>query len=185
MIILASSSPRRKQLLSQLVDSFYIYKVDIDEEKSYILPYQEAVKDISIRKGLKAKEIYPNDIIISADTIVVVNNQIIGKPKDKKDAYEILKMLSGKTHEVITSYTIIFKDKLINKSVVSFVTFNSLNDELINRYIESGSPMDKAGAYGIQDNEQFPIISHYEGSLNNIIGFPIEEIKIDLESITK
>ena len=183
MIILASSSPRRKTLMSQITDSFSIYKANIDEEKSYNLPYQEAVKEIALKKGLAAKKNFPNDIIISADTIVVLDNQIIGKPKNKDDAYRILKLLSGKRHEVVTSYTIIHKDKIISKNVSSFVTFNELDDAVIYAYIDSGSPMDKAGAYGIQDNDKFPIISSLEGSLNNVVGFPVEEIKKDLKNI--
>lgn len=183
MIVLASSSPRRKILMSQITDSFSIFKVDIDESISYELPYQKAVKDIAIRKGKEAIKQFPNDIVISADTIVVLKNKIIGKPKDEKDAFKILKSLSGQKHEVITSYAIFYKSKIISKNVSSFVTFNILNDELIKEYIASGSPMDKAGAYGIQDNEKFPIISRYEGSLNNIVGFPIEEIKKDLDKI--
>lgn len=185
MVILASKSPRRIALMNQIADSFSICPSDIDEESSYSLNYQEAVKDIALRKGLKAKEAHPNDIIISADTIVVLDGIILGKPKDEEDAKRILRLLSDKKHEVITSYAIINKDKTISKNVVSFVTFNKLDDELINSYIKSGSPMDKAGAYGIQDNDKFPIIKNFEGSLNNIIGFPIEEIKNDYQEILK
>lgn len=181
MIILASASPRRKQLMNQVADSFSIYVSDIDESLSYSLPYYEAVKDIALRKGLKAKEVYPNDIIISADTIVVLDKEIIGKPKDEKDAKRILRMLSGKTHEVITSYTIIYKDKIVSKNVSSYVTFAIINEDLIEKYVKSGSPLDKAGAYGIQDNKNFHIVDKYTGSLNNIVGFPVEEIKEDIK----
>lgn len=181
MIVLASASPRRKQLMNQITDSFSIYVSHIDESLSYTLPYNEAVKDIAIRKGKKALEAYPNDIIISADTIVVLNNQIIGKPKDEEDAKRILRLLSGKKHEVITSYAIIKGNKIISKNVSSYVTFAVLNEELIEKYVKSGSPLDKAGAYGIQDNKNFHIVDSYEGSLNNIVGFPIEEINKDLK----
>ena len=183
MIILASASPRRRELLKTVVDDFKIITTDIDEEKSYILPPLEAVIDIAKRKGLEVRKDHPNDIIISADTIVLLGDQIIGKPKDKEDAKRILKTLSGKTHQVITAYYIFNKDKIINNHVISEVTFNKLSDELIDKYVATGSPLDKAGAYGVQDNNEFPIISSVVGSVDNVIGFPIKEIKEDLDKI--
>jgi len=181
MIVLASASPRRKQLMNQVADSFSIYVSNIDESLSYCMPYYDAVKDIALRKGLKAREAYPHDIIISADTIVVLDGIILGKPKNKEDAKRILRLLSGKKHEVITSYSIIKGEEIISRNVSSFVTFMPLNDDLIASYVASGSPMDKAGAYGIQDNKNFHIVEKYEGSLNNIVGFPVEEVKEDLK----
>ena len=183
MIILASASPRRKELFKQIVNDFKIITADIDEEKSYSLPPLQAVLDIAKRKGLEVYKNHPNDIVISADTIVVLDNQIIGKPKDKEDAKRILNALSNKTHQVITAYCIFNKEQMINKYVISEVTFNKLDNELINRYIESGSPLDKAGAYGIQDSNEFPIVSKVIGSVDNVIGFPVKEIKEDLEKI--
>ncbi len=183
MIILASASPRRRELLKTVVNDFGIITTDIDEEKSYILPPLEAVIDIAKRKGLEARKEHPNDIIISADTIVVLDNQIIGKPKDKQDAERILKLLSGKTHQVITAYYIFNKKEIIHRYVISDVTFNKLSDDLIKRYVQSGSPLDKAGAYGVQDNDKYPIISRVIGSVDNVIGFPIKEIKEDLDKI--
>ena len=124
---------------------------------------------------------YPDDLVIAADTVVVINNQIIGKPKDEKDAYRMLRMLSGKTHYVYTGYAIHQKDKLVNKTAVTEVTFNELSDELIYEYIKSGSPMDKAGAYGYQDNKDFALVKKISGSRTNVIGFPTEAIKEDLK----
>lgn len=180
MIVLASKSPRRKELMKEITSDFIVFDSDIDEDISYKLPYLQAVRDIAYRKALKAREVYKDEIIISADTIVVLNNEIIHKPKDKKDAVMILKKLSNQSHEVITAYTILIgKDTLI-KTVTSYVLFNDLDDETINAYVNSGSPLDKAGAYGIQDKE-FNIVKSYYGSYNNIVGFPVEEIKKDLE----
>ena len=112
---------------------------------------------------------------------MVINNQIIGKPKDEKDAYRMLRMLSGKTHYVYTGYAIHQKGKFINKTAVTEVTFNELSDELIYEYIKSGSPMDKAGAYGYQDNKDFALVKKISGSRTNVIGFPTEAIKEDLK----
>ena len=183
MIILASKSPRRRELMKQITPLFDVFDSDIDEEKYRSLPPIKACKAISYHKALVAKEKFTDATIISADTIVVLDNEIINKPKNKQDAYDILKKLSDKTHEVITAFTIMKGDEEVTDIVISKVIFNELSDELINAYIASGSPLDKAGAYGIQDNEKFPIVKSYEGSYDNIVGFPVKEIKETLESM--
>ena len=182
-MVLASKSPRRRELMKRITPDFIVFDSDVDEDRYKKLSPIDASKCISLKKAQVAKFAYPDEIIISADTIVVLDNKIINKPKNKKDAYDILKKLSNKEHEVITAFTVIKEDKTITDIVVSIVIFNDLNDDLINSYIESGSPLDKAGAYGIQDNEKFPIVKSYTGSYDNIVGFPVDEIKEVLESI--
>ena len=169
--------------MSQIVNDFKIDPADIDETTSYKFSPLEATRDISYRKGEVIAKKYPDDIVISADTIVVIDNKIIGKPKDAEDAIRMLKLLSNRTHEVITAYSIFYKDIKLTHDVHSFVTFNKLDDEMIEEYVASKSPLDKAGAYGVQDNEQYHIIKEVKGSLNNVIGFPVEEIKKDLEDL--
>ena len=182
--ILASKSPRRKELMKFISSDFLIAVEDIDEESSYKYSPIEAVKDIAKRKGEAVYNYYPDDLVISADTIVVLDNQIIGKPIDELDAFNILKRLSGRTHQVYTGYAINYLDKSIVNYVKSDVTFNELNDELIRSYIKSGSPMDKAGAYGAQDNDRkYPIIKNIIGSYDNVIGFPVKEIKEDIDKL--
>ena len=186
MIILASKSPRRKMLISEfLTQEFLTYNSDIDEEASLsLIDPILIVRDIAKRKGEYAKkEFKDDDIIISADTIVYLDKTILGKPKDKEDATKILKTLSNKTHHVATAYAIIHKGKCILKHVISSVTFNELSEELIGSYVETGSPLDKAGAYGIQDNDKFPIIKKYEGSYYNIVGLPIEDLVETIKEI--
>ena len=183
MVILASASPRRKELMKEITSDFTIITSDIDEDKSYSLPPLEAVLDIAKRKGLKVQENHPQDLIVSADTIVVLNNKIIGKPKDAEDAIKILKELSDKTHEVITAFCMFKGDKFIERYVVSKVEFNNLSDELIKAYVATGSPLDKAGAYGVQDNDHFPIVKKVTGSMSNVIGFPVDEIKEEFAKI--
>lgn len=175
MYILASKSPRRIELLTLIANDFLIIPSNINEKEF-------PIESLSYQKAKKISSLYPNDTIIAADTFVTLENEILNKPIDKIDAYKMLKKLSNKTHSVTTYFTIINENKKITFSnhITSFVTFNNLSNELINKYIESNSPLDKAGAYGIQDNDKFPIIKKYEGSLNNIIGFPIEEIKESL-----
>lgn len=187
MLVLGSKSPRRKMLTEEkITKDFLVFSPDIDEDISYSLPTPlKAVRDIAKRKCLFCKEHFPNELIICADTIVVLGNEILHKPIDEKDAYNILKKLSNKTHQVITAYAINYKDKLILNHVISDVTFNDIKDELILSYIKSGSPMDKAGAYGIQDNNEFPIIKSYSGSYENIVGFPTDEILTDIKNISK
>ena len=182
-IILASKSPRRKELLKLISEDFLIATEDINEESSYLLSPIEAVRDIAKRKGEAVDKLYPNDLVISADTIVVYNNEIIGKPKDKEDAKRILTLLSGKSHYVYTAYRLKYLDKEIINYVESIVIFNELSGDLIDKYISSGSPLDKAGAYGVQDNDKFPIIKKVIGSIDNVIGFPVKEIKIDLDKL--
>ena len=181
--VLASKSPRRKELMKLISSSFIVATEDIDEESSYKLSPIEAVKDISIRKGEAVEKSYPDDLIISADTIVVLENRIIGKPKDEEDAKRILKLLSDKSHYVYTGFTVKYQDKKITRVVETIVNFNNLTDELINKYVASGSPLDKAGAYGIQDNDTFPIIKNIIGSLDNVVGFPVKEIKEAIKEV--
>ena len=181
--VLASKSPRRKDLMKFISSDFLIATEDIDEESSYNLSPIEAVKDIAKRKGEAVYKSYPDDLVISCDTIVVIDNQIIGKPIDEMDAKRILKKLSGRVHYVYTGFAIHYLDKLIVDVVSSKVHFNELSDELIDKYIKSKSPLDKAGAYGVQDNKEYPIIKNIIGSVDNVIGFPIKEIKEKINEI--
>ena len=185
MVILASASPRRRELMKRICTDYKIITADINEESSYYLSPLEATLDIAKRKGMAVRKDHPDDLIISADTIVVIDDQIIGKPVDKEDAKRILKLLSGRTHEVITAYCLFYKDKFIEHYVSSLVLFNKLDDKLIDDYIETGSPLDKAGAYGFQDNDKFPIVKKVIGSIDNVIGFPVEEINKDSIEIQK
>ena len=184
MMILASASPRRKELMEKEISpSFKVVVSEIDETISFkkFQDVRDIVKDISLRKCLAVAKDYPNDLVIAADTVVVLNDEIIGKPKDEEDAFRILKELSGNEHFVYTGYAIKQKDKLIQGITKSSVFFYELNDDFIKAYIATGSPMDKAGAYGIQDHERFPLVKKTIGSVNNIIGFPTEDIKEDLK----
>ena len=185
MVILASASPRRRELLKTITSDFTIITADIDEDKSYVLSPLDAVRDIAKRKGEKIHAEHYDDLVISADTIVIHKGKIIGKPVDENDAKRILKELSNDVHEVITAYCLFKGNKFIEKYVISKVIFRPLDDLLIEKYVKSGSPLDKAGAYGVQDNDKFPIIEKVIGSVNNVIGFPIEEIEKDFLEMKK
>lgn len=183
MVILASSSPRRKELLKKIFNDFVIIKPSFDENLINKNDKELAKKEAYF-KGLSilndGKDHY-NDLIISCDTIVKLNEKVYGKPSNLDEAKKFLKELSNNTHQVISGYALFYKGKVINKESISYVTFNNLTDEDISIYIENEYVLDKAGAYGIQDDEKFHLIYKIKGSLYNIIGLPIEDIKSDLD----
>lgn len=186
-IILGSSSPRRADILRKLKLDFEIIP------SSYVEPHDQTdfsydyVESLAFNKALDvAKQIPEPAQIIGADTIVVINNKILGKPKDKNDAYNMLKMLSGKTHFVVTSIAVIETPSLEYeiKSTTTNVTFEDLSDEQIYYYIDNFKPFDKAGSYGIQELPQ-GYIKSFEGSLDNVIGLPSEILIKMLHTIDK
>ena len=177
-IFLASKSPRRRKLLKQLGLKFKSFSVEMDE---IIRPYEKpsgTVLRLSIEKLNLAKEKIKNGIIITADTIVVLNKKVLGKPVNKKDAFRILKMLSDKTHIVYTGYSIFnsINKKTISEYEKTKVTFRKLTDLEILEYIEEGSPMDKAGAYGIQDDFGAVFIKKIDGCYYNVVGLPLAKL---------
>lgn len=183
-MILASASPRRKKLMQEDISScFDVIVPNIDESLSFkkYKCVRSIVKDIAKRKCLAVANMHPDELVIAADTVVVINKAIIGKPKDEKDAYRVLKMLSNHKHYVYTGYAIHQGNKFVTNVTKSTVYFNNLSDELIYDYIASGSPMDKAGAYGYQDNKDFALVKKIDGSISNVIGFPLEDIKQSLK----
>lgn len=184
-IYLASKSPRRRKLLKLLKIDFKTFSVDLDEE---ILDGEHpvtTVKRLSKQKMELAKQKVNNGIIITADTIVVLGKKIIGKPKNKKDASRILQMLSNKTHEVYTGFSI-YNSKT-GKFIVDFertlVSFRKLSPDEIKEYINSGSPMDKAGAYGIQDDFGAVFIKKIDGCYYNVVGLPLAKFYSTLKKI--
>ncbi len=180
-IILASNSPRRKQLLSEQGVEFSVIPSTESENIDTNLPPIKYAETLSY---LKAKSVYEKhkNIVIGADTIVVFNDKIIGKPKNEQDAIATLKQLSNNTHQVITAYTIISENYLITDHEVTYVTFNNLSDSLILDYVKNKKPFDKAGSYGIQDG--YPLVKSYQGDYDNIVGLPTKKI-INLLKVLK
>jgi len=172
--ILASSSPRRKQLLSNIVENFEVISPKYDESKYHLKAKPSSIEKLSL---LKAKSISVNlsvsAFVISADTVVICDDEIMGKPKSRQEAYHMLKTLSGHTHRVITGVALIDTDlkKEMTASAVTYVTFNQLSDEDIWNYIDTKKPFDKAGSYGIQElPENF--VRSLKGEFDNVIGLP-------------
>jgi septum formation protein len=175
---LASKSPRRRKLLKQIGLKFTSFSVDLDEE---ILDGEhpvQTVQRLAFRKSAEAVKKIRNGIVITADTIVVLESEIIGKPKNKKDAAEILNKLSGKTHTVFTGFVVnnISKGKKIVDYEKTEVTFRKLKPPEIDEYIKGGSPMDKAGAYGIQDDFGAVFVEKINGCYYNVVGLPLGKL---------
>jgi septum formation protein len=178
-VVLASASPRRKALLEELGLNFTIIPADIDESLQKGETAIEYVRRLAFEKGNALAQMHCDKIIISADTIVVLHNEILGKPVDEEDAFRILKLLSNNYHQVITSFAIRCIDNNISilEHEITDVHFRDLSDEDIWDYVAGGSPMDKAGAYGIQDVNAY-LVDKIDGSYQNVMGFPVTHFAV-------
>lgn len=182
-IILGSNSPRRKALLAGLDIPFEVRTIPgIDESYPSTLPFEEVPLYISGKKAEAfQREMNSDELLITADTVVVTDKEIVGKPKDKADAVRILHLLSGREHRVITGVHIITTEKQVNFSVVSTVSFAPLKPEEINYYLEKYAPYDKAGAYGIQEWIGYIAVKSINGSFYNVMGLPVQRLYQELQ----
>ena len=175
-LILSSNSPRRKELLAGLDIPFEVRVVKgIDESFPDDLPTDEIAEFVSKKKAA-AYAVAEDEIVITADTIVVLDGEVLGKPRDLDDAAAMLRRLSGRTHRVITGVTLKNEVKQTSFSVVSEVTFKSLSDDEISYYVHRYQPLDKAGAYGIQEWIGYVGVTSLSGSYFNVVGFPVQRI---------
>lgn len=181
-LILASQSPRRKEILNNLNVKFIIIPSDGEEIVDISLPPEKIVTLLAVQKAESVYQAQKNNFsdlaVLGADTIVYFKGEVLGKPKNRQNAVDILKKLSRKTHFVYTGVCLIIngvKTEFFDKSKV---VFNRLSDEFINNYVDSGKTMDKAGGYGIQDGN---IVKNYVGSYSNIVGLPKEKVKKTLK----
>ncbi|SKB44370.1 Maf family nucleotide pyrophosphatase [Dyadobacter psychrophilus] len=172
-LILASNSPRRKQLLADAGFDFTVEVLPTDETFPATLPAEQVADYISKEKAEQFRGIRPEAIVLTADTIVVANHEILGKPKDFKEAFTMLKMLSGQMHTVITSVSLLSGDKIQTVSDVAKVTLSALEEWEITHYIERYQPFDKAGSYGIQEWIGMIGVEKIEGSFYTIMGLPV------------
>jgi septum formation protein len=174
-IVLKSSSPRRFDLLKNKGYSFEVKVYEVDETIDENISAYENVKRLGLKKAIVNAELDYGKVLIGCDTIVVLDGVIYGKPKDKADAFNTLRKLSGKYHEVMSGVGIIYKEKVYNFVSVSKVYFKNLSDADINSYIETGECFGKAGSYAIQGYGNV-LVDHIEGSYENIVGLPIDEV---------
>ena len=172
-LILASGSPRRRQLLEQIGLTFVVRSSDVDESVSPGLTPALVVESLSARKGeAVAAEAAPGDLVLSADTVVALDGAILGKPRDRAEAEAMLTALSGRTHQVYTGVTLLQDGRRLTEHEVTAVTFRPLSPEEIAAYVSTGEPMDKAGAYGIQGLGAL-LVERLEGDYFNVMGLPL------------
>ena len=173
-ILLGSKSPRRRELLAGAGFSFRLVDIDIDEDFSGSLPVEEVAAWLSDKKALAWKEeLKANEVLLTADTIVICDGAIMGKPKDEEEAFRMLRHLSGKEHRVITGFCLRSRERKMVRQARTKVRFKHLDDDEIGYYIANYQPFDKAGAYGIQEWIGHIGIDHIEGSFYNVMGLPV------------
>ncbi len=182
-IMLASKSPRRRELLQQLRIPFNVITIGgIDESFPESIPLVDVPQYISsVKADAYQHKITDNELVITADTMVICGDKILGKPKDAQDAARMLRLLSGKTHQVATGVTISTTDKRTSFTTVSDVTFSELTDDEIDYYVENFIPLDKAGAYGIQEWIGAVAVSSINGSFYNVMGLPVHRLYQELK----
>ncbi len=182
---LASASPRRRELLGMLGVEFSIATgIDVDESYPHTLAVEDVAAYISAKKAAAYKsDMADDELIITADTVVINNGEVLGKPRDNAEAVEMLKALSGHTHKVITGVTITTIEKQMTFSAVTEVEFAELSDVEIQEYVETFKPLDKAGAYGIQEWIGCIGVKGINGSYYNVMGLPLHRLYTELKNI--
>ena len=179
--VLASASPRRRELLSQIIKDFEVVPASSDEKVNLSLFPENIACSLAESKCDEVFSTRPDATVIACDTIVVFGDKILGKPKNRDDARATLKMLSGKVHFVITGVCVRNKYKKLVEFDKTEVKFNVLSDDFINIYVDGGSPLDKAGSYGIQDGG---VVKEYYGSYTNVVGLPVTLVSKMLKEVT-
>jgi septum formation protein len=174
--ILASNSPRRKEILTQAGFQFTVLPSDVDESFPHEMILQDVPVMLAERKAKALLESCANSLVLAADTVVILENEILIKPANKQDALQMLKKLSGKTHEVVTGITLASPNGIVKASDSAFVRFRELADWEIEWYVRGGASLDKAGAYGVQDFIGMAGIEKLDGSFYTVMGLPIYHV---------
>ena len=175
-IILASKSPRRKQLLEQAEIPFEIITADTNESFPSDIPVEDVPVFIAKQKAVAVAKMHPQETVLAADTIVTIDDEVIGKPKSREDAFAILRRLSGRTHRVITGVAIVSEGRIELFNEITEVSFYPLSDEQIAFYIDKFQPYDKAGAYAIQEWIGLTGIEKINGDFYNVMGLPVSRV---------
>lgn len=174
-VILASASPRRKTLIKYLFSDYAVVPSTVDEDDYKMLSPYEMPEFLAAQKAKDIAKTYPDAIVIGCDTSVILGERVLGKPKDEVQARNMLALLSGKTHKVITGVCIICGDKSMSFSASTDVTFYELDDDEIDEYVQSGEPYDKAGGYGIQGLGSV-FVKEISGDFYNVVGLPVSRL---------
>lgn len=181
-LLLASNSPRRKELLTQLGYQFDIVKIDVDESYPEDLKPNQIAEYVSAKKA-KALDVKNDEVLLTSDTIVALDQKILLKPKDENEAFEMIKSLSGKVHQVYTAFTLKTVDSEISKTSKTDVEFSEISDEEIKFYIKTYKPFDKAGSYGIQEWLGMTKIKNIFGSFYSVMGLPVDLVYEELKKL--
>lgn len=181
-LILASQSPRRKELLEGLGYAFEVIPSSSEEIFDPALPLDEAIKRVALEKAYNVFDRHPQDIVLAADTIVLQDGNILGKPRNKEDAFRMLKGLSGRWHEVKTGMALVCSSHVFSGTETTRVHFRTLSDQEILDYVNRGTCLDKAGSYGIQETD---FVDQYEGSYSNVVGLPLTRTDMLLKETPK
>ncbi len=181
-ILLASQSPRRRELLSQLGYQFETVTIDVDESYPAALSTENIAEYVSDKKAA-AFQVSAGEILLTSDTIVALDHKILLKPKDKAEAFAMLKSLSGRKHQVFTAFTIKTKDTTISKTSKTDVEFSEITDSEIRFYIDNYRPFDKAGSYGIQEWLGMAKVKSITGSFYAVMGFPVDLVYEELKKM--
>lgn len=182
-VILASQSPRRKELMGLFKIPFTVRVADIDETMDPGKPVFEEVARVSSRKAA-AVQAAPGDVVIAADTVVVCEGKVLGKPRDEAEAVAMLQLLSGRDHQVMTGMTVLYRGKTVSHTEVTDIHFKQLTDREIRDYVSTGEPMDKAGAYGIQGGAAL-FVERICGDYFNVVGLPVCKLGKILQEMTE
>lgn len=181
-IILASTSPRRKELLAKTGLTFEVMPSSYEEDMNLNLPPMDLAKHLSLGKAEAVASENPDSVVIGADTFIAFEDKVLGKPHTPEKAKEMLNMLSGKQHSVITGFAIVEKQsgQVVSRAVECKVFFRNLSEEEIDTYIATGEPIDRAGAYAIQ-GEGGKLVDHFEGDFDTIVGLPVQDVLKELQ----
>lgn len=181
-IVLASMSPRRKELLKKIIEDFSIISPDCDETLDNLMFSPEKIMELAYRKAFSVSKNEKDALIISADTVVVFDGMILNKPKDEEDAIQTLNALSGKTHKVVTAICVMDTEtkNYKTKAITTFVTFKKLSEVEILNYVKTFKPFDKAGSYGIQE---YDFAENIEGSFENVVGLCTKSVLTLLKEV--
>ncbi len=180
--VLASQSPRRAELLKYITPEFEILPSDCDETVPDGVPADEVPQILAVRKALHVRELRPDALVIGCDTVVIIDGVILGKPHDAQDAKRMLRLLSGRTHTVVSGVCICLGSKTLSFTQNTLVSFYDMSDEEIDSYVQECSPLDKAGAYGIQDRGGL-FVKHIDGDFYNIVGLPIARLNREIKQL--
>ncbi|MFE8703449.1 Maf family protein [Cytobacillus sp. FJAT-54145] len=181
-LILASSSPRRKELLENLQLTFEVSSSDVDESYDPKLTPEEIVMELAFRKASFVSQKHPSAYVLGSDTVVVAGNEVLGKPQEKSDAFQMLKKLSGSTHSVYTGVAITRENESIKFFEKTDVTFWELTEDEIHGYIQTGEPFDKAGGYGIQGFGSM-LVKEIKGDYFSVVGLPVSKTARELKKL--